>query len=62
MIHQAHSHGVAIATAGQQDASFLPPLGIFFAIFYCCFILVDKERSLEILIQHNLGLCDILES
>jgi len=33
MIHQAHSHGVAIATAGQQDASFLPPLGIFLQFF-----------------------------
>jgi len=33
MIHQAHCHGVAIATAGQQDASFLPPLGIFLQFF-----------------------------
>ena len=33
-----------------------------FGNFYCCFIIVDKERSLEILVQLNLGLCDILES
>ena len=30
--------------------------GKFFAIFYYCFIFVDKERSPEILIQLNLGL------
>ena len=55
-------HGVANATSGLQDARFLPPLGNFFQFFYCCFIFVDKARSLETLVQLNLGLCDILES
>ena len=57
-------HGLACgakSTPGQQDASFLPPHG-FFAIFYCCFIFLHKKRSPEILVQLNLGLCDILES
>ena len=55
-------HGVVIATSGLQGASFLPTPGKFFALFYCCFIIVDKERSPEILVQLNLRLCDILES
>ena len=58
---QAYCHGVANAIPGQQDVSLLPPLGIFFAIVYCCKI-VDKERSPEILVQLKLGLSDILES
>ena len=44
---------------GQQDASFLPPLGNF-CNFYCCFIFVDKERSPEIFVEPNLF--DILEN
>ena len=35
--------------------------GTYFAMSYCSFIFVDKERSPEILIQLNLGLYDILE-
>ena len=50
-------HGVANATPGQQDASILPPLGIF----YCCLIFVAKEISPEILVELNLGLYGILE-
>ena len=53
-------HGVA--TPRQQYASFLPPMGIF-TIFYCCYIFVAaKEKTREILVELNLGLCDILES
>ena len=37
-------HGVANATPGQQDASFLPSLGIA----YRCFIIVAKERFPDI--------------
>ena len=33
-----------------------------FAIFYCCFILVTKDRYLEILVELNLAICDIPES
>ena len=55
---QAHSHGAANATPSQQDASFLPHLGIF----YYCYIFVVKEKSPEILVELNLGLCDIVES
>ena len=55
-------HVMENATPGQQGASFLPPLGIFFAILHCCFILVVKERSPEIFVELNLGLCDIPES
>ena len=54
-------HGEANATPGQQNATFLPPLGIFLHFFNCCFIFVDNERS-EIVVQLNLGLCKILES
>ena len=61
LLGQASSHGVANATPRQQDASFLPPLGIFFTMFYCCYVFVVKEKS-EILVKLNLGLCDILES
>ena len=43
-------HGVANATPKQQDASFLPLLGIC-TIFYCCFIFAP-----EILVELNLGL------
>ena len=53
-------HEVANATPGLQDASFLPPLDILQP--YCCFIFVDKKRSLKILVRLNLGLCGILES
>ena len=50
-------HGVANANPGKQNASFIPQfLAIF---FYFCFIFVDKERSLEILVELSLGLCDI---
>ena len=38
-------HGVANPTSEQQDANFLPPLGNFFVITYCFFIIVAKERS-----------------
>ena len=47
-------------TPEQQNSSFLSPLGNFFAIFYCYFIFLDKKKSPEILVQLNLGLCDIL--
>ena len=34
----------------------------FFTIFYCCYIFLVKEKYPEILVELNLGLCDILES
>ena len=55
-------HGVANATSRQQDASFFATHRNFFAIFYCCFMFVQKKRAPEILVQLNLGLCNILES
>ena len=39
---------------GQQNTSFLSPLDIF-AIVYCCFIFVAKEKSPDILAGLNLG-------
>ena len=35
----------------------------FLAMFYCCFIIVAaKERSPKILVENNLGLCNIQEN
>ena len=48
------------ATSGQQYAGFCHPWEFTTAI-YCCFDLVAKERSLKILVELNLDLCDILE-
>ena len=48
-------------TTGLLDYSFLQP-GNFSAIFDCCFIFVDTERSPGILAQLNLGLCYVLET
>ena len=62
---QGRSHGLAWGgkfypwTTGCH--LFATP-GKFFPTFYCCFIFVDKERALAILVELNLGLCDILES
>ena len=45
----------------QLNASFLPPLGIFYS--FCCYsIFIAKGRFPEIFVELNLGLCDILES
>ena len=56
-------HGVANATPGQQGDIFLPPLGIFIAIVYCCFIFVAaKEKCPGILVELKFNLCDMLES
>ena len=60
-VNQTRSHGVANATSGQQDTFFFSPLENFYAIFYCCLIYVDKERSPGILVRLNHGLCDIIE-
>ena len=68
-IGQARSTWVAWAGMGWQ----MPPLGnrmqafchpweSFLHFFYCCYILVAKEKSPEILVELNLGVCDILES
>ena len=55
--------GVPNAAPGQQDDIFLPPLGIFLAIVYCCFIFVAaKEKCPEILVEPKSNLCDMLES
>ena len=51
--------GWHLPTMGNRMIAFCHPWEIF-AIFYCCFMFVDKERS-KILVQLNLGLCDILE-
>ena len=51
-------HRMVNTTSGQQNAS----PGELFTTFHCCFTFVDRERSPEILVQLNLGLCDILES
>ena len=55
-------HEVANATSRQQDPDLLQPPGIFLAIFYGCFILVDKERSPGNFVHLNVGLCNILET
>ena len=55
-------HGVVFGTPGQQDASFFATPDTFVAIVYCCSIFLDKERSPNILIGLNLGLCEILET
>jgi len=55
-------HGVANATLGQQDASFLPLLRITLHISYCCIIILAKEISPKIIDKLNLGLFNILES
>ena len=34
----------------------------FFTICYCCCVSVVKDESPEILVELNLGLCDILET
>ena len=53
------------ATPGQQDAIFLPPMRIFlqfFIVVFCCFIFVAKERSPNIVVEINLGLCKMQET
>ena len=55
-------HGVANATPGQQDAIILPSLRIFlqfFIVVSCCFIFVAKETSPKMLVEINLGLCNM---
>ena len=47
---------------GQQDANFLPPLGIVLHFSYCSIIIVAKKISPETMNKFPLGLCDILES
>ena len=37
-------------------------LGIFFHFSCYCIIVVAKEKSPEVMVELNLGLCDILES
>ena len=56
-------HEVANAAPGNifTGCQFFATPGNIFAIFYCFFIFLAKERSPEILVQLNLGLCDILE-
>ena len=34
----------------------------FFIICYCCYIFLVNEKYPEIMVELNLGLCDILES
>ena len=62
--HLARSYGVAWGGKCHPWATgcqlFAAP-GNFFAIFYCCFIFVAKERS-DVLIELNLGLFEILET
>ena len=59
-------HGVATATAGQEDTIFLPLLRIFlqfFIVVFCCFIFVAaKERSPKSLVEIHLGLYNIQEN
>ena len=58
-------HGVANATPGQQDAIVLPPVKIFlqfFIVVSCCFISLAKESSPNIVVEINLGLCNIQEN
>ena len=64
-MYQARSHEMArggkchpLATEYQLFAK----AGSFFAIAYCCFIFVAKERPSDILIGLDLGLCEILEA
>ena len=54
-------HGVANATPWTTGWQLFATPGNSFAISYCCFIFVDKERSPEILVQLNFGLCEIIE-
>ena len=65
IFNQARSHGVAWSDKCQPGATwcqlFATP-GNFFAIVYCCFILVAaKERSPEIVFELSIGLYDTLE-
>ena len=55
-------HGVANATPRQQDAILLPPLRIFLQFFIVFIIVAAKERSPIILVEINLGLCNIQEN
>ena len=43
-------HGVANATPGQQDPSFLPPLGNSVNFVSCCFFVIAKEGSPDMLV------------
>jgi len=52
---------MASATPGQQDFSFLPPMGIF-CTFSLLLYLCREVESPEILVELNLGLYVILES
>ena len=43
---------------GNRMPSFATPEN-FLAIFYCCFIFVAMEASPKLLVEINLGLCNI---
>ena len=49
---------MANVTPVQKVATYLLPMGTF----YCCMIFVAKEKFPDILVELNLGLCDVLES
>ena len=61
---RARSHGghaVSKAPLGNRMPAFFHP-SEFFAIAYCSFIFCSEGRSPDILIELNLGLCEILEA
>ena len=65
MLTHARSQGVT--WGGKLDPSttgyqLFATHGNFLVMFYCCCIFLPKERSPEMLVELNLGLCDILAS
>ena len=63
---QTRSHGVAWGGRCHPWATGCHPFATpedFLASFYCCFVFVAaKERSPKILVEINLGLCNIQEN
>ena len=49
-----------IPPLSNRTTAFRHPWG-FFAIVYCYFIFVSKESSTDILVELNLGRCEVLE-
>ena len=61
MLAEVGWHGVTKCNPRETECQLFATPGNVCIIFCCCFIFVAKERSREILVQLDLGLCDILE-
>ena len=56
-------HGVASVTPWSTACQLFATPGTYFAIFYSCILIfVANEKSPEVLIDLNFGLCDLRES